>query len=94
MDICSVADAKADGLTEISESAKVVVVEMETMINWWTPVIDALENVEDAAQRMKGCIGLNDSTVKVTLSRIIRALDSYCEAVSLETSYRTNPDWT
>jgi len=88
--ICSEADIKADGLTKIFESAKLVVVEMETMIDWWTPVIDALGNVEDAAQCTKGHIGLNDRTVKVTLSRIICALDSYCDAVSLQKSYRTN----
>jgi len=92
--IWSVADIEADALTEIFESAKLVVVEMETMIDWWTPAIDALGNVEDATQCMKGYIGFNDNTVTVTLSHIICALDSYCDAVSLEKSYRTNPDWT
>ena len=91
---CSIADINADALTKISESARVVVIEMETMIDWWTPVIDALGDVEDVAQCMEGCIGFDNSTVKVPLSHIIRALDSYCKAVSLEKSYRTNPDWT
>lgn len=69
-----------DALTKISESARVVVIEMETMIDWWTPVIDALGDVEDVAQCMEGCIGFDNSTVKVPLSHIIRALDSYCKA--------------
>jgi len=65
------------------------------MRDWWTPVINALGNAEDAAQCMKGHIGLDDSTVKITLLHIVRALNSYCDAVSLETSYyRTNPNWT
>jgi len=48
------------------------------MEEWWTTVINALGNVEDAARHR--CI--DDNAVMVALNRIIRAMDSYCEAVS------------
>jgi len=59
---------------------------MNIMVYWWTPVIDALGNVEDASYHL-GCTSFDDSAVKLsTLPRIIRALDSYYEAVSWSNS--------
>ncbi|KIM65412.1 hypothetical protein SCLCIDRAFT_468136 [Scleroderma citrinum Foug A] len=53
---------------------------MDTMVSWWTLVIDALGKVEDATHRMRGVNGIDDSTVMVSITRVTRALYSYCEA--------------
>jgi len=58
---------------------------MNTIVHWWTLVIDALGNVEDASHHLGGT-GFSDT---VNLSRIISALDSYCEVVSLVTPVKT-----
>ncbi|KAL4063993.1 hypothetical protein V8B97DRAFT_1435871 [Scleroderma yunnanense] len=65
---------------EILESIRVITTDMRTMADWWRPVIHALGNVEDATHRMSGGTGFDDSTVKITLRRVICALESYCEA--------------
>ncbi|KAL4062282.1 hypothetical protein V8B97DRAFT_1878072 [Scleroderma yunnanense] len=67
-------------LNAILESTKEVATDMATMVDWWTPIIDAIGNVEDAAQHKRGGTSFPDSTVMVSLTRIIRALDAYCEA--------------
>ena len=78
------ADIKTEALNAILESTKEIVTDMDTMVSWWTLVIDALGKVEDATHRMRGVNGIDDSTVMVSITRVTRALDSYCEAVSLE----------
>lgn len=70
----------------ILDSTKRVVVDMENMVKWWTVVADALTKVEDATHRMKRGNELN-SAIIVAITRITRALDSYCEAVSLKDQY-------
>jgi len=80
--LCSVADTKKiDALNTILKCTREVVADMNVMVRWWTPVIDALGNVEDASHHL-GCTGFDDSATKLTVSRIIRALESYYEAVS------------
>ena len=60
-----------------------VIVHMESVVKWWTPIIDALAKVEDTTHRMRAG-GFDDDAVKVPLKRIGRAWGSYCDAVSLE----------
>lgn len=77
-------------MNAILESTREVVSDIETMVAWWAPVIDALGNVEDTAHRMRGGTSPEDSTDIFALTRrVIRALDSYCEAVSLK-DYSSN----
>ncbi|KAL4069077.1 hypothetical protein V8B97DRAFT_1964486 [Scleroderma yunnanense] len=64
----------------ISEAIGAIITDMETMVNWWTPVDRALANVEDATYHTRGATGFDDNAVKVALRRIIYALDSYCDA--------------
>ena len=61
-----------------------VVAQMDIMMKWWTPIIDALGKIEDATHRLRAGTGFDNNAVKVTLTRIVRALGSYCDAVSLE----------
>ena len=56
---------------------------MDIMVKWWSRVVDTLEKVEETVRRMEGRNELNDSDAMVVITRIARALDSYCEAVSL-----------
>lgn len=77
-------DITTDALNTILASMEGVVAHMETMVKWWTPIIDALGKIEDATHRMRAGAGFDDNAVKVTLTRIIRALGSYCDTVSLE----------
>ena len=79
----AVSDIKTEALNAILASTKEVVSDMNAMVSWWTLVIDALGKVEDATHRMRGTSGIDDSAVMVSITRITRALDSYCEAVSL-----------
>jgi len=78
------ANIKTEALNALLESTKAVVADMELMEEWWATVINALGNVEDAA-RLR-CI--DDNAVMVALNRIIRAMDSYCEAVSFTRSIK------
>ena len=75
---------ETDVLNAILEPTKEVVADMDIMVKWWSRVIDTLEKVEDAAHRMKGRNDFDDSAIMIAITRITRALDSYCEAVSLE----------
>lgn len=74
-------DVAIDALNAILSSLEDVINHLETMVKWWIIVIDALAKVEDAAHRMEANTGLGDA-VKTTLTRIIRALGSYCDTVS------------
>ena len=79
----NIADIKA--VNALWESTKAVVVDMELMEEWWTTVINALGSVGEAARNR----GIGDNAVMVALNRIIRAMDSYCEAVS----FRGSIEW-
>ncbi|KAL4062283.1 hypothetical protein V8B97DRAFT_1921046 [Scleroderma yunnanense] len=63
----------------ILEAMKEVVADAATMVDWWTPVINTLRNVEDATHRTGRGVGFDDA-VRAALARIIRALDSYSVA--------------
>ncbi|KAL4062298.1 hypothetical protein V8B97DRAFT_1904403 [Scleroderma yunnanense] len=67
-------------MKEVLECTRNVVTDMETMVDWWTSIFDTMRNVEDAIRRNKEEIGFPDNTMRVALTRIIRALDAYCEA--------------
>lgn len=83
--MCStLSDITTDALNSILVLMVDVVAQMETMMKWWIPIIDALGKIEDATHRMRAGTGFDDNAVKVTLTRIIGALGSYCDAVSLE----------
>ncbi|KAL4077630.1 hypothetical protein J3A83DRAFT_1637988 [Scleroderma citrinum] len=71
---------RSSALNAILESTKEVAADMATMVDWWSPIIDAIGNVEDAAQHEREGTGFPDSTAMASLTRIIRALDAYCEA--------------
>lgn len=71
-------------LNAILQSIEDVIVHMEIMVKWWTPIIEALFNIEDMVHRVKAGGGFDDSAIKLAVRRITRALVSYCDAVSLE----------
>ena len=78
-------DLQTEALNALLESTKAVVADMRLMEEWWTTVINALGNVEDTAwHRSTVWTGVNDNAVIAALNRIIRAMDLYCETVSLE----------
>ncbi|KAL4064015.1 hypothetical protein J3A83DRAFT_667588 [Scleroderma citrinum] len=72
--------AKRRTLNEILASVKDVVTDMRTMVDWWIQAI-----VEDTAPPKSGGAGFDDSAITGALTRVIRALDAYCEAYAKDT---------
>lgn len=78
-------DLHTEALNSLLECTKAVVADMRLMEEWWTTVINALGNVEDTAwHRSTVWTGVDDNAVRAALNHVIRAMDLYCEAVSLE----------
>lgn len=76
-------------LNAILQSIGDIIVHMAAMVNWWKPIIEALFQLEDIANRMRAGARFDDNAVKHALTCIIRALGSYCDAVSLESHSST-----
>lgn len=76
-------------LNAILQSIGDVIIHMEVMVKWWIPVIEALSQLEEIAHRMRAGARFDDNVIKHALTCIIRALGSYCDAVSLEDHFGT-----
>ena len=70
-----------DALNTILSSMEEIIAHMETMVKWWTTVIDSLAKIEDTTHCAE--VAFDDDAINVLLTRIIRALGSYCDTVSL-----------
>lgn len=80
-------DITIEALRAILQSMEKVIDDMDNMVKWWTPVIDVLAMTEDMAYSMRSGADFDDNALKIICSRIIRALDLYCDAVSLEDNF-------
>jgi len=72
-----VAHIRTEALNDILVSTARVVADTKTMVDWWIQAI-----VEDDVPPKIGGAGFADSDITGALTRIIRALDAYCKAVS------------
>lgn len=76
-------DIIIDALNTILQFMGDVIVHMDNMVKWWTPVLDSLAKAEDMTHRMRAGADFDNNGLKAIFSRIIHALGSYCDVVSL-----------